>query len=125
MQVNAIAAWIGIGLGVVSGSVTGLRFHSETWLGGYGTWPRRMVRLGHIAFFGIGLLNLAYTLTIDALHWPAPPAACGWALAITILLMPGICYLSAWHKPLRNLFPIPVACVLAAVVGLLWRKAAS
>ena len=124
MQINAIAAWVGIGLGVTSGALTGLQFHEDDWLGGYGSWRRRMVRLGHIAFFGIGLLNLAYALTIESLHWAAPPVALAYALAATVLLMPGVCYLSAWRKPLRRLFPIPVACVLAAVLGLLWRKAA-
>lgn len=28
------------------------------WLGDYGSTPRRLVRLGHIACFGVGILNL-------------------------------------------------------------------
>ncbi len=44
------------------------------------------------------------------------------ALASANLLMPGVCYLSAWKKPLRHLFVIPVTCVLAGAGGLLWSR---
>ena len=124
-DINAISAWLCIAAGVVAGAIGGLFFHDERWLGGYGAWRRRMVRLGHIAFFGIGLLNLAYALTIRGLHWPAPPWQVAWALAAAGTLMPGTCYLAAWRPPLRHLFPIPVACVLAGIVGLLWQRGIS
>ena len=60
---NIIAAWIGFLLGGISGAVPGLFFYRYDWLGGYTSWPRRMIRLGHIAFFGIGFLNLGLGLT--------------------------------------------------------------
>jgi hypothetical protein len=41
-------AWLGVVAGMVSGAVMGLFFHSDQWLGGYGSWPRRILRLGHI-----------------------------------------------------------------------------
>ena len=34
-------------VGVVSGATIGLFFHREAFLGGYDTWRRRLVRLGH------------------------------------------------------------------------------
>ena len=45
---NLWAAWIGIIAGMLSGAALGLFFHEESWLGGYGSWPRRLLRLGHI-----------------------------------------------------------------------------
>lgn len=118
-DINAIVGWACIAGGVVSGAVTGLFFHDDAWLGGYASFRRRMVRLGHIAFFGIGILNLLYALTVRALVWPAPPPACAWALAAAGLFMPLNCYLAAWRKPLRHLFFVPVSCVLAGVLGFL------
>ena len=73
---NLWAAWIGIFLGLESGTVQGLFFHREDWLGGYDAWPRRLMRLGHISFFGIAFLNLAYANTVALLGGDADvPAA--------------------------------------------------
>jgi len=33
--------------------------------------------------------------------------------------MPACCFLSAWRKPLRHLFPIPVVSVLLGILLLL------
>lgn len=67
IELNVWAAWIGIALGLLSGTIQGLFFASEDWLGGYASWPRRMLRLGHISFFGIAFLNLAYASTLHLL----------------------------------------------------------
>ena len=122
-DLNAIIAWACMIAGVVAGVIGGLLFHDERWLGGYSSWRRRMVRLGHISFFGIGLLNLGYALTVDGLHWPEPIPGASVALACAGALMPAVCYLSAWRMPLRYLFAIPVGCVMFGILGLLLRRA--
>jgi hypothetical protein len=119
-DLNAVAAWIGALLGAVTGVVYGVFFHHADWLGGYTSWPRRMLRLGHISFFGIAALNLGYSLTLNRLGWPAPAMPVSLTLAAANFLMPAACALAAWRTPLRHLFAIPVACVLVGVVGLLW-----
>ncbi len=60
IHLNLWVAWGGILLGLLSGIAQGLHFHKSDWLGGYGSWSRRMMRLGHVSFFGIALLNLAF-----------------------------------------------------------------
>jgi hypothetical protein len=50
-------------LGVLMGALFGLLFHKEDWLGGYSSWPRRMLQLGHISFFGLAFLNFMFALT--------------------------------------------------------------
>jgi hypothetical protein len=118
--INLYAGWAGILCGVMAGAVIGLFFHHESWLGGYASWPRRMLRLGHISFFGIGFINLAFALTAARL------GLAGGAWASILLLaaavgMPLVCFVSAFWKPFRNLFPVPVLCVLVAVAWLLIR----
>jgi hypothetical protein len=117
---NILAAWLGIAAGVISGALIGLAFGREGFLGGYASWPRRMIRLGHIAFFGIALLNLAYATTVHALKWSSPPVQCSLALAAANGLMPAVCFLSAWKKSFRHLFVVPVACVLIPVAGVIY-----
>ena len=116
MSALATFAWFWILLGLLSGVGMGLFFHDERWLGGYGSWERRMVRLGHISFFGTGLLCLM--LAVTRVVWPsadlgiATTALIGGAVA-----MPTVCLLAAWRKPARHLFFIPVLCLLAGVAS--------
>ena len=47
----------------------------------------------------------------------APPPAAGVASALLCagaVLMPAVCALSAWRRPLRHLFALPVGCLVAA-----------
>ena len=52
------AGWLGMLLGVLSGAIIGLFFHREDWMGGYGSYRRRLTRLGHISFFWAGVGEL-------------------------------------------------------------------
>lgn len=124
MTLNLYAAWVGFLLGGVAGATTGLFFRGEDWLGGYGAWRRRMVRLGHVAFFGIGFLNLALALTADVLGIAADARLSGWLLIIGALTMPLVCYLSAYREGFRHLFFVPAGAVIVGIASFLWRMAA-
>jgi hypothetical protein len=115
-MLNAQAGWLGIALGVLSGTVIGLFFHREQWLGGYDTWPRRMMRLGHIACFGLGFVNLGYALTLRAFAIVPRSSWSSVLLVVGLITMPLVCFLSAWRKPFRHLFFIPVLSVMIAVI---------
>lgn len=118
LDVNMWAAVLAMLAGALAGAAQGMMFHREDWLGGYASWPRRMLRLGHIAFFGIGLLNIAFAGAMRML-WSRPPVLSAYCLAAAALLMPAVCYLAAWRKPMRHLFALPVMCVLVGIAGLL------
>jgi hypothetical protein len=120
---NLIAAWAGILLGMLSGAVVGLRFHNDDYLGGYRAWPRRLVRLGHISFFGLAIVNFAFFFTTQWLA--ANGTAVGWLLELSswtlvagAVAMPTVCFLSAWKKPMRHLFFVPVSLLVAGVISL-------
>ena len=115
---NILAAWVGIVAGVLVGIVHGLFFHREDWLGGYASWPRRLMRLGHVSFFGIALLNLAFAWTVHNPGWRPDSSVPAAALVIAQGLMPLICYLAAWRPRMRRLFFLPVSCVLVGAGGL-------
>lgn len=115
-QWNLWAGWTGILLGMASGAALGLFFHDEGWLGGYASWPRRMLRLGHVSFFGIAFLNLSFAATVYVAQPKAIPPAAPALLIASAALMPAVCVLAAWRKPLRHLFPIPALSLLAAAI---------
>ncbi|HEY0943658.1 MAG TPA: hypothetical protein VGD81_00265 [Opitutaceae bacterium] len=118
-SLNLVAGWSCFLGGAISGAVMGLCFHREDWLGGYASFARRLLRLGHIAFFGLGLINILYALSVAGL--PATPwlEGGGHCLLIGAATMPTICFLAAWRAAFRHLFFIPVGCTSLGIAGLL------
>ena len=114
--INLIAGWVGIYLGFLSGAIQGVFFHRDNWLGGYSTWPRRITRLGHISFFGIGFVNLFYAATIHIFGIDNDPIT-STLLIIGAISMPTVCYVSAFRKPFRHMFFVPV---LSPIGGVGW-----
>lgn len=102
--------------GILSGAVIGLFFHQDNWLGGYSSYRRRLFRLGHIAFFGLGFINIFAGLTL--FHFSASTNQLNLiviSLIIGTISMPLNCFLSGWKKPFRHLFPIPVIALSISI----------
>jgi len=117
---NWYAGWAMLLAAFLTGIALGLGFAKDDFLGGYGSWRRRLLRLGHIALAALGILNMVFGIASRPApgSWQAQGAAAG--LIVGGFAMPVICFLAAWHKPFRMLFPIPViALILAAVCVLL------
>jgi hypothetical protein len=115
MPGNETFGWLWILAGTVSGLLLGMRFQREDWMGGYGSLRRRLVRLGHISFFGLGILNILFALGSARVR--LPPTWLGTASCSLILggvTMPLCCALMAWRPGFRPAFAVPV---LSLVLG--------
>lgn len=121
MTINLYAAWIGFLLGCISGAIPGLFFHRTDWLGGYVAWPRRLVRLAHISFFGLGFINLAFALTARSLELTTGLQLPAMLLITGAITMPLTCYLAALRLFFRHFFFIPASAVTLGVATFLWR----
>jgi hypothetical protein len=121
MAPTLLVSWLLICCGLVSGAAVGLFFARVDWLGGYGSWRRRLLRLGHIAFFGMAALNLAFLFTLPRLEQGVSLVWTSWLLVLAGIGMPLTCFASAWRRPLRRLFALPVSCDVVAVVFILER----
>jgi hypothetical protein len=112
---NFFAGWSLILLAFLTGAVIGLFFHQESFLGGYTSFRRRIVRLGHIALAALGMLNVLFALS------PLPAAGSALAKPASALLivgaitMPAVCFLTGWKQNFRHLFFIPVTALVAGV----------
>jgi hypothetical protein len=120
LALNLWTGWVGILAGMLSGAALGLFFHDERWLGGYHSWPRRVLRLGHISFFGVAFLNIAFAATLHVAGDIPGARTASWLLVSGAVLMPAVCFLAAWRKPLRHLFFLPAASLIGAVFALLY-----
>lgn len=112
---NFQAGWWLVLLSFASGALLGLGFHREDFLGGYGSFRRRLLRLGHIACAALGLFNLVYGLAPIATGPQPGHAWPGLLLLAGGFAMPAVCFLTAWKTPFRHAFFLPVGLLAAAV----------
>jgi hypothetical protein len=113
---NWFAGWTLAASAFVTGAVIGLFFHRDDFWGGYDSFRRRIVRLGHIALAALGMMNVVFSLS----PWPVPGTweARGASVAFIVggISMPAVCFLSGWWKPFRHFFFVPVTALILAVV---------
>jgi predicted exporter len=89
-------------------------------MGGYSSFRRRMTRLGHISFWGLGFVNMMFAFSVRAVEFRTiNTQVSSVALIVGLITMPLCCFLTAWRKSFRCLFPIPVISVLVGVASLL------
>lgn len=113
--INLIVAWGWVLLGFLSGAAMGLKFHEERWLGGFGSLKRRLYRLAHISFFGLGAVNLMFWLTHRVIIRSEPLASmASWGFIVGAMTMPLACVLMAHFPRSRPLFAVPVLSLIAA-----------
>ena len=126
LVLNLVGGWLGMLAGVLCGAILGLFFHREDWMGGYASHRRRLTRLGHISFFGLGFLNLIFAATAGLLNLRGSSLSiASVGLIVAAITMPICCFLTAWRKPLRHLFPIPVLAAATGILAILagwWRQ---
>jgi hypothetical protein len=120
-SINLAFAWMWILGGFVSGMLLGLGFHDERWLGGYASHKRRLYRLAHISFFGLGLANLALYVTVKLAGLNGLPIQwAGIAFIVGGVLMPLCCVLMAHWPKSRVSFAAPVVSLIAGAAMILW-----
>jgi len=118
-------------LGAVSGLVIGLwsfggPLPEPAWVGGYSELPRRLIRLGHIALFALGMINLM--LARQHADFGLPERTTRLALAamnIGNLLMPALLFVTVFLPAMKYLLAVPalavsLALAIAAYGG--WRQ---
>jgi hypothetical protein len=112
-SLNWYAGWALVLAGFAAGAVVGLGFHREDFLGGYTSFRRRIIRLGHIALVALGVLNLCFA-TLAPASSTSPVASI--LFVIGGIAMPTVCFLSGWKPVFRHLFFIPVLSLMGAVI---------
>lgn len=108
--------------GALLGMIFGMKAESRDWAGGYGSFRRQAMRLGHIAAIALGIINVLYGSMSAGLN-SLPPGVSTVGSAAMIcggLLMPAVCLAAAWRRPLKYLFPVPAICVVTALVIQAW-----
>jgi len=119
-MINEALGWLWVVIGFASGILLGVRFQRDDWLGGYSAFPRRLIRLGHISFLGLGFLNILFALSVGRLHLNSSQLLLtSWALIAGAVTMPICCFLTAWKRASQPLFAVPVLCLVTGGILIL------
>src|ERR1043165_5998569 len=101
----------------ITGAIIGLGFHRDDFWGGYGSFRRRIVRLGHISLAALGMINLLFAWTVSRTTDAMSLASI--LLIVGAISMACTCFLAGWKRVFRHLFFIPVVSLVVAVVLIL------
>ena len=130
-KLNRTVGWVSLVLGAISGLIFGLwsfggPVEVPAWLGDYGVVARRLARLCHISFFGLGILNLlvARELPRCALREKAKQTAAA-AMNFGNVFLPLGLFAAAVYHPAKYALALPgfsVALALAIIAYGVSRK---
>src|SRR5438552_19051164 len=114
-QLNLVLAWLWIVIGFGVGFFFGLHFHKEQWLGGYASFQRRLYRLAHISFFGLGGVNFLFYLTTQSFtHGSISVTIASWGFVLGAVSMQLCCFVLAHQPSLRAMFLLIVLSLFSA-----------
>ena len=119
---NRIVGWVSLATGVGTGLVLGLwsfdgPVPTPAWLGDYGETARRLVRLGHIAFFGLGVLNILIARELPRLSLgDRARQTASVAMNFGNVFLPLSLFAAGAYRPLKYLMPFPAFAVFLALI---------
>lgn len=118
---NRMVGWTSLSLGALTGLILGLWSFGgpvsvPAWLGEYGDVSRRLARLGHIALFGLGILNILLASELQRRPW-RPRAATAASLAMNFgnVFLPLTLFAAAAYHPLKYAMGFPAVSVFIAL----------
>ena len=123
---NRTIGWFSLAAGIATGLVMGLwsfdgPMPAPAWLGDYGDTSRRLARLGHIAFVGLGLINilLAHELPHSSLGARAQRMASR-HMNFGNIVLPITLFAAAFWRPAKYAMALPATAVFVALCLAAW-----
>ena len=123
---NRLVGWGSIAVGIATGLIMGLwsfdgPVQTPAWLGDYADTSRRLARLGHIAFIGLGILNLllAHELPQSALGERGRRVASR-HMNFGNIFLPITLFAAAFWRPAKYAMGIPATAVFVAMCLAAW-----
>ncbi len=116
-QINILFGWAWMCIGFVSGMTLGLWAEGEQWLGGYASVTRRYLRLAHVAFIALSVINILYGKELGSVALPNHIKNIGSALMIFGAAgVPLACISAAFFRKTRYFLPLPALAVLIGTI---------
>jgi hypothetical protein len=124
VAVNLAVGWSSLAVGALTGLILGIWSFGgpvpvPEWIGDYDTLSRRLLRLGHIAFFGLGILNIMLARHLGrtrSVGYPKPLALT--AMNFGNVFLPVTLIGASIFEPAKYLMSLPALAVsIALIIG--------
>jgi hypothetical protein len=124
-ELNILFGWAWMCVGFISGMTLGMWAEGEKWLGGYASVTRRYLRLAHVAFIALSVINILYGKELGAVALPTHIKSIGSALMIFGAAgVPIACISAAFYRKAKYVLPLPALAVLVGtailVIGMIF-----
>jgi hypothetical protein len=124
-EVNILFGWAWMCVGFISGMTLGLWSEGEKWLGGYSSITRRYLRLSHVAFIALSVINILYGKELGSVALLPHIKSIGSALMIFGAAgVPIACISAAFYRKAKYFLPLPALAVLIGtailVIGIIF-----
>ena len=129
-QLNIVFGWLWMNMGFITGLLMGLKAEQfglnlkqvgPEWLEGYSSVPRRLIRLGHVAFIMLPVLNILFGQFIDATPLTPQWKQIGsYAMIFGGVGVPVLCFAAAFYRPVKVLLGLPATAVLVGNLVIAW-----
>ena len=124
-EINILFGWAWMCVGFISGMTLGMWAEREKWLGGYASITRRYLRLGHVAFIALSIINILYGRELGSADLPVYVKSIGSSLMIFGAAgVPLVCVSAAFFRKARYFLPLPALAVLIGtailVIGMIF-----
>ena len=110
-NINQMAGWMMVAAGIGMGMLLTPVFLNDALAGGYAGVRRRLLRLSHIAFVMLGVLNILAAMSGAGGNLPLLAGGAGMAAG---------CFVAAWVRPAMVLLPLFALAVLWGVLKILF-----
>ena len=124
-EINILFGWAWMCIGFISGMILGMWVEGEKWLGGYTSLARRYLRLGHVAFIALSIINIQYGRQLGSDGLPLYVRNIGSPLMIFGAAgVPLACISAAFFKKAKYFLPLPALALLIGtailVIGMIF-----
>jgi hypothetical protein len=104
-------------VGFISGMIMGLRAEGEKWLGGYASVTRRYLRLAHVAFIALSIINILYGKELASVSLSDGIKNTGSALMIFGAVgVPVACISASFLRKTKYFLPLPASALLIGTI---------
>ena len=116
-DINMVFGWIWMSLGFILGMTMGIWAEGKEWLGGYTSVTRRYLRLGHIAFIALSIINILYGKELPLADISDTMKNIGSYLMIFGAVgVPVTCVSAAFIRKTKYFLPLPASALLTGVI---------
>ena len=116
-EANVIFGWAWMCFGFILGMTLGIWAEGKEWLGGYTSVTRRYLRLGHVAFIALSIINILYGKELALVDLGDGIKNIGSYLMIFGAVgVPITCVSAAFIRKTKYFLPLPASALLVGTI---------